>query len=57
MFEPYFTTKERGRGTGLGMSIVHGLVSQCGGAVAVESAPGRGTSIAVTLPAVPPGRE
>jgi CheY-like chemotaxis protein len=49
-FEPYFTTKEKGVGTGLGLSMVHGITKNCGGAVILESKVGKGTSIYVYLP-------
>jgi PAS domain S-box-containing protein len=51
IFEPFFTTKEPGKGTGLGLSIVYSLVEQAGGSIAVEAAPGKGTSFEILLPA------
>jgi two-component system, cell cycle sensor histidine kinase and response regulator CckA len=51
-FEPYFTTKAGGRGTGLGLSTVFSIVSQHGGRVDVTSAPGRGSTFRVCLPVV-----
>jgi two-component system cell cycle sensor histidine kinase/response regulator CckA len=51
-FQAYFTTKEEGRGGGLGLATVHNIVAGRGGLVQVESAPGRGTRVIVLLPAV-----
>ena len=53
-FEPFFTTKPMGQGTGLGLSTVHGVVSQSGGSVRLESAPGVGTAVHVLLPVIAP---
>ncbi len=50
IFEPYFTTKEQGKGTGLGLAMVHGIVTGCGGAIKVESMPGKGSVFTVLIP-------
>jgi PAS domain S-box-containing protein len=69
IFDPFYTTKPAGQGTGLGLAVAHGIVTQLGGAIDVQSTEGQGTTFRVLLPlaheipeeadhgAPPPGRE
>jgi PAS domain S-box-containing protein len=55
IFEPFYTTKSSGKGSGLGLSMVSGFAARAGGEVTVESQPGRGTAFAIRLPEVRDG--
>ena len=52
IFEPYFTTKEAGKGTGMGLSVVHGIVKNCHGKITIHSEPGKDTVFQVLLPVI-----
>ena len=54
IFEPFYTTKKKGKGVGLGLSVVYGIIQEHGGKIFVDSTPGKGTSFSITLFEDPP---
>lgn len=52
VFEPFFSTKDAGRGSGLGLSIIYGLVKQSGGHITIDSEPGQGATVRLYLPRI-----
>lgn len=54
IFEPFYTTKKKGKGVGLGLSVVYGIIQEHGGQIYVDSAPGKGTTFSITLFEDPP---
>ena len=52
IFDPYFTTKKPGEGTGLGLSVVHGIVKRYGGGIKIDTKPGKGTTVTVKIPLI-----
>jgi signal transduction histidine kinase len=54
VFEPFYTTKSASRGTGLGLSVTHTIVTRLGGTISAHSQPGSGATFRVSLPPAPP---
>ncbi|MDA3835404.1 MAG: ATP-binding protein [Spirochaetales bacterium] len=52
VFDPYYSTKEKGKGTGLGLAVVHGIVKILGGAITIESQTGKGSSFSIYIPRI-----
>ncbi|MEJ2155288.1 MAG: PAS domain S-box protein [Desulfobacteraceae bacterium] len=52
IFDPFYTTKKPGEGTGMGLAVVHGIVTECGGTIQVHSESGRGSSFEILLPVI-----
>lgn len=52
VFDPYFTTKKPGEGTGLGLAVVHGIVKRYGGGIKIDTKPGKGTTVTVKIPLI-----
>jgi signal transduction histidine kinase len=55
LFQPFFSTRPLGEGTGMGLAVVHGIVAAHGGRIHVESQPGQGSTFTLRLPRVSPG--
>lgn len=57
IFEPYFTTKEVDKGSGMGLAVVHGIIQNCKGCIKVDSSPGKGTTFRVYFPTLAEDKE